>query len=327
MLGVRADITPQVARIDAHLLNREGVTRLCYCGQRAARAARGPGAARASRCRSAPSSTAMPASRATSRSSADAAMRCARPGSPTCTSTSATWAVPRARDSRRHAATSMESELFQALQAQGRAGAARAGRRAATARCAMRCWLLPELYGGVAVLDEARARLPAWPEVTACLDAVARDRRAARDARRHVALDLAELRGYHYHSGVVFAAYAAGVPNAIALGGRYDEVGKAFGRARPATGFSMDLRELAALATARYGARCDAGAVVRRIAALARGGRPAACGRRGGDRGPAGACRPRARSWAASGCWSSATAAGRCGRSAAEADGDESNNG
>jgi ATP phosphoribosyltransferase regulatory subunit len=53
------------------------------------------------------------------------------------------------------------------------------------------------------------------------------------------------LRGYHYHSGVVFAAYASGHPTALALGGRYDEVGKAFGRARPATGFSMDLREVA----------------------------------------------------------------------------------
>jgi ATP phosphoribosyltransferase regulatory subunit len=68
---------------------------------------------------------------------------------------------------------------------------------------------------------------------------------------RHVVqvhcFDLAELRGYHYHSGVVFAAYARGRPNAIAQGGRYDEVGKAFGRARPATGFTMDLRELAGL--------------------------------------------------------------------------------
>ncbi len=59
--------------------------------------------------------------------------------------------------------------------------------------------------------------------------------------------DLGELRGYHYHSGVVFAAYAEGAPNALALGGRYDEVGKAFGRARAATGFSVDLRELASV--------------------------------------------------------------------------------
>jgi len=58
------------------------------------------------------------------------------------------------------------------------------------------------------------------------------------------AYDLAELRGYGYHSGVVFAAYTGGRSHAIAQGGRYDEVGRVFGRARPATGFSLDLREL-----------------------------------------------------------------------------------
>jgi ATP phosphoribosyltransferase regulatory subunit len=74
--------------------------------------------------------------------------------------------------------------------------------------------------------------------------------RIARDLREVIEVhcfDLAELRGYHYHSGVVFAAYARGLPNAIALGGRYDEVGAAFGRARPATGFTTDLRELLAV--------------------------------------------------------------------------------
>jgi ATP phosphoribosyltransferase regulatory subunit len=59
-----------------------------------------------------------------------------------------------------------------------------------------------------------------------------------------IGIDLAELRGYHYHSGMVFAAYHAGSHDAIAQGGRYDDVGKSFGRARPATGFSMDLRQL-----------------------------------------------------------------------------------
>jgi ATP phosphoribosyltransferase regulatory subunit len=60
-----------------------------------------------------------------------------------------------------------------------------------------------------------------------------------------ISFDLAELRGYHYHSGVVFDAYCAGVTGPVARGGRYDEVGKAFGRARPATGFSIDLRSVA----------------------------------------------------------------------------------
>jgi ATP phosphoribosyltransferase regulatory subunit len=63
-----------------------------------------------------------------------------------------------------------------------------------------------------------------------------------------LSFDLADLRGYHYHNGVVFAAYYPGFPSAIARGGRYDGVGKDFGRARPATGFSMDLREMARLA-------------------------------------------------------------------------------
>ena len=63
-------------------------------------------------------------------------------------------------------------------------------------------------------------------------------------------VDLSDLRGYHYHNGVVFAAYCPDYPVAIALGGRYDGAGKAFGRARPATGFSMDLREVARLAPA-----------------------------------------------------------------------------
>ncbi|MDO9392883.1 MAG: ATP phosphoribosyltransferase regulatory subunit, partial [Methylotenera sp.] len=60
-----------------------------------------------------------------------------------------------------------------------------------------------------------------------------------------VSFDLSELRGYHYHSGIVFAAYAQGYKGPLALGGRYDEVGQSFGRARPATGFSLDLRGIA----------------------------------------------------------------------------------
>ncbi len=65
------------------------------------------------------------------------------------------------------------------------------------------------------------------------------------DSGADLCFDLGELRGYRYHSGMVFAAYAADCSSALALGGRYDEVGKAFGRARPATGFSLDLREVA----------------------------------------------------------------------------------
>ena len=95
------------------------------------------------------------------------------------------------------------------------------------------------------MLAEARHALPDLPQIHAALDDLDVLSRSIKGAA--ISVDLAELRGYSYHSGVVFAAYADGVPNAIARGGRYDEVGRAFGRARAATGFSLDLRELARL--------------------------------------------------------------------------------
>jgi ATP phosphoribosyltransferase regulatory subunit len=102
--------------------------------------------------------------------------------------------------------------------------------------------LLPNLYGDAKVLDEAEAQLPKLPGITRALATL---RKLAKTCKFAASFDLAELRGYHYHSGVVFDAYCDGVAGAVARGGRYDEVGKAFGRARPATGFSIDLRSLA----------------------------------------------------------------------------------
>ena len=108
--------------------------------------------------------------------------------------------------------------------------------------------LLPNLYGGIEVLDEAEEKLPALPEVKKALATL---RKLAQACKFPASFDLAELRGYHYHSGVVFDAYCDGVTGAVARGGRYDEVGKAFGRARPATGFSIDLRSLAGVARSK----------------------------------------------------------------------------
>jgi ATP phosphoribosyltransferase regulatory subunit len=147
-------------------------------------------------------------------------------------------------------APELESELFQALQSKD-VPALRELVAGMPPPLKQALLLLPELYGGPEVIDTARARLPAHPEIVRALDdlgAVARDLSGMVQV---LCFDLADLRGYHYHSGMVFAAYARGRPNAIALGGRYDEVGKAFGRARPATGFTMDLRELAGLAPAQ----------------------------------------------------------------------------
>ena len=92
------------------------------------------------------------------------------------------------------------------------------------------------------MLDAAEQKLPKLPALAAALKTL---RALAKACPVPISFDLAELRGYHYHSGVVFDAYCAGVSGPVARGGRYDEVGKAFGRARPATGFSIDLRSVA----------------------------------------------------------------------------------
>jgi ATP phosphoribosyltransferase regulatory subunit len=104
---------------------------------------------------------------------------------------------------------------------------------------------LPELFGDRRVLERAARVLPATAEIGTALS----DLRRLADALGDLPLsfDLADLRGYHYHSGVVFAAYCAGNAGTVALGGRYDDFGRVYGRARSATGFSMDLRELARL--------------------------------------------------------------------------------
>jgi len=239
-LGVRADMTPQVARIDAHLLNREGVTRLCYCGAVA---------------------HTMPASLTASREpmqlgaeiyghagiEADIevirllneVLRIARV--PTSRIDLSHVGLFRALVSRAGLDDDAVREIFDLLQAKDVPGL---GEYLTEFPDPVRGALmaLPHLYGGVEVLSRAREQLPDWPEVAAAiadLEAV-----AAALPSLPISIDLADLRGYHYHSGVVFAAYGGNSPGALALGGRYDAVGQAFGRGRPATGFSLDLREL-----------------------------------------------------------------------------------
>jgi ATP phosphoribosyltransferase regulatory subunit len=107
---------------------------------------------------------------------------------------------------------------------------------------------ITRLNGDASVIDEARRVFPAKPVIGAALDELSRLAREVAAPGIEVSVDLAELGGFNYESGVVFAAFAPGSPDALARGGRYDEVGRSFGRARPATGFTMDLRELAALA-------------------------------------------------------------------------------
>jgi ATP phosphoribosyltransferase regulatory subunit len=112
---------------------------------------------------------------------------------------------------------------------------------------------LVELCGGREVLAQARVRLAGAPApVVAALDdllAIA-ERLSLRFPQLPLYFDLGELRGYHYHTGVVFAVFVPGVGQSIAQGGRYDDIGADFGRARPATGFSTDLKSLVTLGRA-----------------------------------------------------------------------------
>ncbi|XLM20107.1 ATP phosphoribosyltransferase regulatory subunit [Chromobacterium piscinae] len=241
-LGLRADITPQVARIDAHLLGgRTGVTRLCYAG---------------SVVHSRPSG--LTSSREPLQVGAElygyAGIEADLEIIDLMLSTLEKAGVEKLRLDVGHIAIyrglaaaaglapEVSRELFSLLQNKDAAGIA--ALVAGVAEPYKSAFLaLPELYGPAAVLEKARTRLPSLPEVELGLmqlSAIAR----AMQGRAELSFDLAELRGDFYHTGLMFAAYAPGWSDAIARGGRYDNVGRRFGRARPATGFSLDLRDL-----------------------------------------------------------------------------------
>ena len=242
MMGVRADITPQVTRIDAHLLNRQGITRLCYCGSVLHTRPASPGATREPIQIGAEIYGAAGAE-------ADVEMltllceALALAGARNARVDVGHVGVLRALAHAAKAPAELEAELFEALQRKDLPSLRNLSRKL-PAKTREALLLLPSLYGGAKILDEAQAKLPALPAVTRALATL---RKLAQASRFPVSFDLAELRGYHYHSGVVFDAYCDGVSGAVARGGRYDEVGKAFGRARPATGFSIDLRTISNL--------------------------------------------------------------------------------
>lgn len=249
MMGLRADMTPQAARIDAHLLNRSGITRLCYAGSvlhtvpSGLTRTREPFQIGAELYGHAGLESDLEIQRLMLQSLAIA-------GIEKIHLDLGHVAVFRGLVKGAGIPGELETELFRVLQAKDVAAlkdlCAGLGKRV-NKNVQRALLLLPELYGDKKVLTRARKSLPDYPEIRAALDeldAVAMELEPLVDT---LAFDLADLRGYQYHTGMVFAAYAKGCPNAVALGGRYDEIGKAFGRARPATGFSMDLRELSGL--------------------------------------------------------------------------------
>ena len=254
-LGVRADSTPQVARIDAHLLNRAGVTRLCYCG---------------------PVLHAVPDGMHSTREPLqfgaeiyghvgleadlevqDLALDCLR--------RAGLCDMLLDLGDARVVRGVLAGVLMDAMAGPDRLGEVYAalGAKDASAlhelsrgfpdetRRALQS--LVSLYGGAEILDLARRELPAHPLVQAALDDLgwlsAQVRQAHPEVR--ISFDLADIGGNGYYSGARFAVYKAGSSDAIARGGRYDEVGAVFGRMRPAVGFSLDLKTLAALAPDR----------------------------------------------------------------------------
>ncbi len=154
---------------------------------------------------------------------------------------------------------SQENELFDALQRKAvteidgmlAAHVAEDGQRSRLAA-------LAQLNGGRDVLDRAREQLAgASPPVMAALDNLTAIadliKPRADETGARINFDLAELRGYKYQTGMVFAMFVPGCGQEIARGGRYDAVGEVFGRARPATGFSTDLKTLMDLSPRNFG--------------------------------------------------------------------------
>ena len=241
VLGLRADITPQVTRIDAHLLNRSGVARLCYGASvvrttpRSLLASRQPLQLGAEIYGHAGIEADIEIIRLLAATLEAAGVRASRIDL-------GHIGLFRALSRMAGLPADAERELFAVLQSKDvPALQAIAEPLAAPVRSALLA--LPTLYGGAEVLDRAARLLPQDEAITAALDELRAIAVALPDLP--LSFDLADLRGYDYHSGLVFAAFCDTSPAAVAYGGRYDEVGRAFGRARPATGFSVnDLRDL-----------------------------------------------------------------------------------
>jgi ATP phosphoribosyltransferase regulatory subunit len=250
MLGVRADMTPQVARIDAHNLKHEWPTRLCYTG-------------------TVLHTLGDPLEKTRSPMQIGAELyghegldsdyeviqlmleMLALSGAQNVHLDLGHVGIYRALAEQANLDAQQESELFDVLQRKARTELAELlTELAISADLKADFNALPKLNGDQNILATAAATLKTS---SAAIDAAIADLQtiAAQFAKDYpsltVSFDLAELRGYHYHTGMVFAAFVPTIGKEIARGGRYDNIGAVFGRARPATGFSADLKVLAAL--------------------------------------------------------------------------------
>ncbi|MEI6599007.1 MAG: ATP phosphoribosyltransferase regulatory subunit [Comamonadaceae bacterium] len=247
MMGLRADSTPQVARIDAHLLNRQGVTRLCYCGPVLHTRPGGPHATREPLQFGAEiyGHAGLEADLEALQLALDC-LRAARVQAPSVDMADARIVKALLEG------VALEGDLL------ARVHAALAAKDGSELRALTRDFpassrqgllALIELYGDEAVLTEAQkalAPLPAVRQALLNLKWLADHLDGVR-----LSFDLADLRGYSYYTGARFSIYAQGANDALVRGGRYDEVGAVFGRNRPAAGFSLDIKSLVAVLAAR----------------------------------------------------------------------------
>ncbi|NVK40960.1 MAG: ATP phosphoribosyltransferase regulatory subunit [Oceanospirillaceae bacterium] len=251
LLGIRADITPQVARIDAHRMRNKGASRFCYCGSVLHTkpvnmlASRNPlqvGAelyGHAGIDSDVEVISLMLETLLASGIEAPLSLDLGHVG------------IFRNLMAEAGLSADQEAEYLDKLQLKALPEIeVFLNELEADARLLDRLAELPRLHGGIDVLARARSLFTdASPAVIEAIDYLERiaEQLAQRYPQVRQYFDLGELRGYNYHTGIVFAAYAAGFGQAIAKGGRYDEIGRDFGLARPATGFSSDLKSLADL--------------------------------------------------------------------------------
>jgi ATP phosphoribosyltransferase regulatory subunit len=246
-MGLRADMTQQVARIDAHLLNRAGLTRLCYCGPVLH--------TRPDK----PHSTREPlqfGAEIYGHTGLEAdveiltlAVECLRiAGVVDITIDLADVRIVRQLLSGLDIAPSLLSDLHSALARKDVSAIDRLTAKFPESR-RQGFLALPTLYGNASVLDNALRILGDVPGVSELITELRRF--AASFGSHAVTYDLADLRGYSYYSGVRFAVFAAGASDALVRGGRYDEVGAAFGRNRPAAGFSLDIKQVVGIVRPR----------------------------------------------------------------------------
>jgi ATP phosphoribosyltransferase regulatory subunit len=247
MMGIRADITPQAARIDAHSLNRQGPSRLCYAGTVLQTKPRAPLESRT------PISIGVELF-------GEAGIGADIEVIELFLKTLETAGVDDIYLDIGHVdilrgllvgsklSNAQESELFELLQRKANAEL-EAWIAENIADSQLASWLksLPALSGSKAILAEARKCLAGAPKpVLAALDQLDQIVAALSNQPVTIYLDLGDLAGYRYHTGIVFAAYKQGYGKALGNGGRYDNIGEAFGRARTATGFAFDLKSLVA---------------------------------------------------------------------------------